>query len=37
MQLILLDSPASDAMVSRWSLRLQHFDTLGEELSGIAR
>jgi hypothetical protein len=34
MQLILPDSPASDAMFSRWSLRLRHFDTLGEERGG---
>jgi hypothetical protein len=36
MRLILLNSLASNAMFSRWRMRLQHFDTLGEELSGTA-
>jgi hypothetical protein len=36
MELIRLDSLASDAMFSRWSVHLQYFDTLGEELSETA-
>jgi hypothetical protein len=36
MRLILLNRLASNAMFSRWRMRLQHFDTLDEELSGTA-